>query len=408
MGRPNPASHDSGGHELGEHDLGGQPVASWIRCFAEQLRPAPLGPAPDGQGPWRLRAATRQPFGRIAGDVFADDPGADQVLAIVADPAGPGGAATLLDAVREAVRGRRLVVITTSAGLTGFCATLHAEQPSLGITVIRVPESLAGLRAARPYAAAVPGAFRELVLDESGTAFTPAMVAAEPAGDGTFPLGPADVVLVSGMTGLGDLACAAGLAGRGAALAIIAPPGPEDPRVSAHLAQLRAVGIRVSRKKADPGEPGQVAAAVRSLERGLGPVTAIAHAAGPGPIERCAQLSESTLRTHLVSQRARLTHLLSAVAAERLRLLVTFGPVSARYGAAERGCGALAGGLLAEQASRLVTGPRCQLLHVRTGRRGRSRQTARMAARMVARRRSRLLSPGRSRRSRRPPAHGCS
>jgi enediyne polyketide synthase len=300
----------------------------------------------------------------MAGGLFADDPGADQVLALIGDPVAPGACATLLDAAREAAQVGRLVVITSSAGLTGFCATLHAEHPSMGVTVIRVPETLDGLRLARPFATAIPGAFRDIVLDAAGTARTPAMVVAEPAADGTFPLGPADVVLVSGMAGLSDLTCAAALAGRASALAVIAPPGPEDPRLAAYLAELRAAGTRVSRKKADPADPGQVAAAVRSLERGLGPVTAVVHAAAAGPIERCADLQESAVRAHIVSQRARLSTLLGAVAKERLRLLVTFGSVAARYGMPMGACGALASGLLAEQAARLVTGPRCRALHV--------------------------------------------
>ena len=33
------------------------------------------------------------------------------------------------------------VLITHGPGFTGFCASLHAEHPELGITVLRVPES---------------------------------------------------------------------------------------------------------------------------------------------------------------------------------------------------------------------------------------------------------------------------
>ncbi|HCU95243.1 MAG TPA: hypothetical protein DHU96_22060, partial [Actinobacteria bacterium] len=339
-------------------------VAGWVRCFTEELLPAQPPATAGCEGPWRLRPAPRQAFGGMAADLFADDPGADQVLAIIGDPATPDGCATLLGAAQEAIELGLLVVITSSAGLSGFCATLHAEHPRVGVTLIRAPANLDGLRAARAYATATPGAFCEIVLDAAGIGRTPVMAVAEPAADGTFPLGPADVVLVSGMAGLGDLACAAALAGRASALAVIAPPGPEDPRLAAYLAQLRAAGTRVSRKKADPADPGQVAAAVRSLERGLGPVTAVVHAASAGPIEGCAALPESTMRAHVMTQRARLTTLLGAVAMERLRLLVTFGSVSARYGMPAGTCGALASGLLAEQASQLATGPRCQALHV--------------------------------------------
>jgi enediyne polyketide synthase len=262
----------------GEPGPGVEEISPWVRCFTEELRPVqPPAPA-SGDESWRLRIAARQAFGGMALGLFTDHPGADQVLAVVGDPATPGACALLLDAAREAAGVGRLVVITPSAGLTGFCATVHAEHPVLGVTVIRTAETRDGLRAARAFAVAAPGAFREIVIDAAGIARTPVMVVTEPAADGTFPLGPADVVLVSGMTRLADLACAAALAGRASALAVIAPPGPEDPRLAAYLAELRAAGTRISRKKADPADPGQVAAAVRSLERGLGPVTAVVHA----------------------------------------------------------------------------------------------------------------------------------
>jgi enediyne polyketide synthase len=299
------------------------------------------------------------------GRVFAHDAGADTVLAVLGDPAEPATCAALLSAARDAIHAGRLVAIAPGAGLTGLCASLHIEHPGLGITLIRTRPGRQGLEAARRFATATPGRFRELILDAAGAASEPVMVAAEPADDGTFPLGPADVVLLSGFTRAGDLACATALASRGAALAVIAPPGPEDPRVAALLTRLRSAGVRVSRKKADLNDRGQVAAAVRSLERGLGPVTAVVHAAAPGPVERCARLSEAALRGFLGSQRGRFSNVTGAVAMERVRLLVTFGSIAARYGRAGGACDALASGMLAEQAARLAGGrPRCRVLHL--------------------------------------------
>ena len=77
-------------------------VAPWVRCFAEELRPLPLPPAPADEEPWRLHATTRQPFGRMAAEVFEDDPAADSVLAVIGDLADPDGTGTLLAAAREA------------------------------------------------------------------------------------------------------------------------------------------------------------------------------------------------------------------------------------------------------------------------------------------------------------------
>ncbi len=326
-------------------------TAPWVRCFTEGRRPAAAPAAPGATDSWQVRASAAHPYGTLDGQVFADDSGAGTVLAVLGD--------------RDAIQAGRLVVIAPGPGLTGLCASLHAEQPGLGITLIRARPGREGLQAARRFAAATPGVFREVILDGAGPATEPVMAATEPAADGTFPLGPADVVLLSGITRVGDLACATSLACRGAALAVIAPPGPEDPRIAALLTRLRSAGIRVSRKKADLTDPGQVAAAVRSLERGLGPVTAVVHAAASGPVERCARLSEPTLRSFLGSQRGRFSNVIGAVAMERVRVLVTFGSVAARYGRAGGACDALASGLLAEQAARLAGGwPRCRVLHL--------------------------------------------
>jgi enediyne polyketide synthase len=160
-------------------------VGPWVRCFTEELR-APGSPAlPVEEEPWQLHATTRQPFGRMAAEAFEDDPAATGVLAVIGDLADPDAAATLVTAAQEAVAAGTLVVITPAAGLAGFCASLHAEHPTLGITLIRTANSMAGLLAAQRFAAAEAGQFRELVLDTRGEPREPVMVAAphRPVGD---------------------------------------------------------------------------------------------------------------------------------------------------------------------------------------------------------------------------------
>lgn len=346
-----------------DHALTG--VRPWVRCYTEEPRAAQPPEDPAAGKRWRLRAAPREPLSKIAWRVFGDDPNAGTVLAVLGGLTEPGACATLLDAAREAIGTGRLVVVSAENSVTGFCASLQAEQPALGVTVIKTAPGQEGLEAAKRFAAATPGVFREVLLDGTGRAVEPAMVPTVPGAEGTFPLGPADVVLVSGMTRPGDLACATALASRGAALAVLAPPGPEDPRLAAYLAELRAAGARVSRKKANLTDPAQVAAAVRSLERGLGPVTAVVHAAAPGPAELCARLSEPALLGCLASEERRFSSVLAAVALERLRVLVTFGSITARYGGPGGACEGLASGLLAEQARRQAGGlPQCRALHV--------------------------------------------
>jgi enediyne polyketide synthase len=338
-------------------------VRPWVRVFADALQPAAPAATSGKAGKWRLRAAARQEFGHMAARSLADDPTAAQVLTVVGDPEGPGGCETLLAAGREGAALGGLVVITGTAGLSGFCATLHAENPTMGLTLIQAPATAAGLRWARPYAASSPGTFLEIRIDDTGQAHLPVPVPLDPSGGSAQP-GQADVVLVSAFSGV-DLAIAGSLVGAGPALAVLAPPGPDDPSVASYLESLRACGVRVSRKKADLRDPGQVATAIRSLERKLGPVSAIVYGASEGPIGRWPSLSGATLARQVAGQRIRLSNVLAALAMERVRLLLTFGSVAGRHGRPDHAPGALLSGLLAAQAARLSSGwPHCRRLHV--------------------------------------------
>ena len=372
-------------------------VAPWVRCFTEELR-APRSPVlPVDEEPWQLHPTTRQPFGRMAAEVFEDDPAATGVLAVIGDLADPDAAATLVTAAQEAVTAGGLVVITPAAGLAGFCASLHAEHPSLGITLIRTANSMAGLLSAQRYAAAEPAQFRELVLDTRGEPREPVMVAslerppaegtgesdpaAEAAPEETRPeetrpegagsdvtaaaLGPADVVLISGGVSRDLLAAARVLACCGARLVLAgtAEPG-EAAAIDLGLAALRGAGAGVSYVAADLSDPDEAEAAIARVEQRVGPVTAIVHAASSGPLHECTGLSGDDVGAHIASQSDGLSNVLGAVSAAGLRVLITLGTVPARYGAARNCAPALAASALAEQARRLRPSlPGCRILH---------------------------------------------
>ena len=348
-----------------------------MRCFTEELRAPRLPVLPVEEEPWQLHATTRQPFGRMAAEVFEDDPAATGVLAVIGDLADPDAAATLVTAAQEALAAGTLVVITPAAGLAGFCASLHAEHPSLGITLIRTANSMAGLLAAQRYAAAGDGQFRELVLDTKGEPREPVMVASpdrSPASEPVDPapgaepgslLGPTDVVLVSGGVTRDLLATARVLADCGARLVLAGTAGPgEAAAIDIGLTDLRGAGADVSYVPADLSDPDEAEAAIASVEQRVGPVTAVVHAASTGPLRECADLAGDDLGAQIARQADGLSNVLGAVSAAGLRVLVTLGTVPARYGAARNCAPALAASALAEQARRLrpsLTG--CRILH---------------------------------------------
>jgi enediyne polyketide synthase len=341
-------------------------VAPWVRCFTDELRPVarPTGPADDRL--WRIRVAGSYPFQQEVGVVFGHDPAADRSLAILGDPAAPGALQAALAAARDAVSTGRLVVITTGPGFTGLFASLHAEQPSLGITVLRVPASPGGLRWARRYARAERGEFRELVMGADGTVREPVLTAREVPGGGEFPLGPSDVALVSRSSGAAALALAQVLACGGSAVAVIGRADPEqDGGVVAGLEELRLAGARIAYEVVDAADPADMALAVQRIERRLGPVTAIAHAVDPAAAVPVTELTERGVDAHLAVGRAGLGGLLTAVSTQRLRLILTFGSVAGRYGLPRQGLLAAGSTALAEQAEAAAAAiAGCRTLHL--------------------------------------------
>lgn len=340
-------------------------VAAWARCFAEELRPSAQSAQPADDRPWRIRVAGSYPFREEVRSVFEVDPDADRSLAVIGDPAAPGALLAALLAAQDGLATGRLTAIATGPGLTGFLATVHAEHPELGITVLRVPATAAGLAAARPFAAAQPGEFRELVIAADGSVREPVLAVADLPG-GQFPLGPQDVALVSRSSGGAALALAQVLACCGAAIAVVGQAGPDgDREVVAGLEQLRLAGVRVAYEMVDSTDPLDMALAVQRVERRLGPVTAVAHAVSPGAAVPVADLTQQDLLAHLGAGRAALHDLLSAVKTERLRLVLTFGSVAGRYGLPGEALLAAASTALAGQGAALAAGVLgCRAVHV--------------------------------------------
>ncbi|GAA2506639.1 SDR family NAD(P)-dependent oxidoreductase [Streptomyces gobitricini] len=346
-------------------------VDTWVHCFTEQLLPAPDGPPSPSTG----RRTTVLGDGGLAvraEELYGSAPGADTELVYVPNTPGPVPVARLLTAARSALRTGRLVVVAHDTALAGFLGSLHKEHPRLGVTLLRVPPTEAGLRHATRWAGAEPGRYQELVLDDHGTAHVPAahvLRLPEPGPGHPLPLGPDDVLLVSGGgKGIGH-SCALALARRtGVRLALVgrARPG-DDATLRANLAALDAAGVSAAYEPADLGDRAAVADAVRRLTDRLGrPVTGVLHAAGVNEPARFTDLDEARVEAHLAPKAAGLRHLLAAVPTGRLRLLVGFGSVIGRYGLPGESHYALANGLLRTELERLAEElpPHCRVLNV--------------------------------------------
>ena len=146
------------------------------------------------------------------------------------------------------------------------------------------------------------------------------------------------MVLISGGVTRDLLAAARVLAGCGARLVLAGTAGTsERAALDLGLASLRGAGADVSYVPADLSDPDQAETAIGSAEQRVGPVTAIVHAAGTGPLRKCGSLSGDDLGAQIARQADGLSNVLGAVSAAGLRVLVTLGtsrPATARPGTA--------------------------------------------------------------------------
>ena len=341
-------------------------VKPWARCFAEELRPARPPVSPEVARAWRIHAATRSPMLADLSALFTADPTANRTLAIVGDPADERSRLTAVQAARDAVSTGELVVLTTSAGFTGFFASVYAEHPSIGITVLRMPEGARVPAVALQFAHADPAVFRELVIGPNGTVCEPVRTELALPGGGASLVDTDDVVLVSRDSGSAGLVLARVLALCGAGVAVIGRAGDnDDSELVAGLEQLRSAGARIGYEVIDITDPASLAAAVQRIEDRLGPVTAIGHRGDvdvPVPLQ---DLTDAQLGRYVTDHAGMLDRLVSSVKPGQLKLIVTFGSVAGRYGMAGASLTALADRALEERADWLAhAGAGCRAVHI--------------------------------------------
>ncbi|MEU7899764.1 SDR family NAD(P)-dependent oxidoreductase [Nonomuraea sp. NPDC049152] len=246
----------------------------------------------------------------------------------------------LLAAARMAVaEGSPLVVAARTDAYAGFLRSLSLEHPELVVGLVMTDGTVMAPVSPEP-------GYHELAVDEWGGLWRRESVPLE-LPEGEIPLGPDDVVLVSGGgKGFGH-ACAKALAeATGARLALLGRSEPDDdPALAADLA---ALATDYAYEPADLGDSVAVAHAVRALEERLGRVTAIVHAGGVRRPARFSELTDGEIVLHVAPRVGGLEALLAVV--EPPRLVVTFGSVIGRYGRAGASHIALADGLMRERA----------------------------------------------------------
>lgn len=331
-------------------DLPPAGVDTWVRPFVVELRERPLRPRRGGEAPtaaggesaWRTVAPPDHPLaGRLAGELRGV--GAGGVALCLPPEPGQESVPLLLAAARAVLEaGAPLFVLVQQGGGGGaFARTLHLELPEVATAVVDLPfdhpEAAAWVAAE---ARAVRG-YSEACYDAEGRRRVP-VARALPApmsdegmpGEGAPPLGPDDLLLVTGGgKGIGA-ECALALARQsGVRLALMGRSRPEDsPELARSLERFREAGITFRYLAADVTDAAAVSRAVAAVEGELGPVTGLLHGAGSNRPQLLAGLDEEAFRRTLAPKLSGLENVLAAVDPDRLRLLVTFGSIIARAG----------------------------------------------------------------------------
>ncbi|WP_245627726.1 type I polyketide synthase [Actinomadura oligospora] len=329
-------------------------AASWVRAFSIDLDETPK-PVPDASseteaGEWRVFAPEGHPLAAPLASALREARIGGGVLVCLPPDCAEEDLGTVLAGAKAALGGPRLVLVQHDRGAGAIAKTLRLEDPRVKVTVVTVPHDLAAVPWIVAEAAATT-AFSEARYDAAGVRRVPTLRAMPVRAARTVaPLGPEDVVLVTG-GGKGITAeCALALAeDSGAALALLGRSAPDaDAELAGNLSRMAERGVRVRYLRADVTDADQVRAAVEEAERELGPVTGVLHGAGRNEPVGLAGLDEAALRGALAPKIDGLQAVLDAVDTGRLRLLVTFGSIIGRAGLAGEAHYALANQWLAD------------------------------------------------------------
>lgn len=231
------------------------------------------------------------------------------------------------------------VAVVHAGGAAGLVRTLQVERPDLVVRLLdrsTVDGAVTDPQRRMLRQLCETGeSFEEFrVDDDSGQVLTPRLVKEEPRDVGARPIGPGDVVLVSG-GGKGIGAEAALCIGRdlGAQVAILGrSSGESDQELRSNLDRFRAHGIKVTYHQADVADPDAVSAAIKTIEANSGPVAGVLHAAGVNEPALLDALTQESISLTWRSKVAGLINILDALDPHQLRLLVAFGSLIGRSG----------------------------------------------------------------------------
>ncbi|WP_455568945.1 type I polyketide synthase [Streptomyces leeuwenhoekii] len=252
--------------------------------------------------------------------------------------------------------------VATAEDPAGPAAPEQAAMWALGrVAALESPRDWGGLidlpeeldeRAAGRLAAVLAGADGEdQVAVRTGAAYGRRLVRAAPAAPSDEGWRPRGTVLVTGGTGALGGRVARWLAREGAEhLVLTSRRGPDAPGADALVADLTALGARVTVLPCDLADAAQAADLVERAQRDGDRIGAVVHTAGAGGLGPLAEAGLDDLAEAMAAKVSGIAHLEAALDPGQLDVVVYFSSISASWGAGDHGVYAAANGVLDARA----------------------------------------------------------
>lgn len=322
-------------------------ASPWVRAFRWDWQPEEANPprvpvpgSPTASTAWEVLNLAEDDLPENFESAWVPPPGRG-LLVILPRERSDGALAALLAAGQRLLSDDSLqtFVLLTAGWGAAFAKSLFLEHPSLSTLVLEIPRAHPRLAEWLTVECDRVQGFAELRYSEAGERLVPRLtplLPTQPAGaaEATGELTARDCLLVSG-GGKGIAAeCALALAASsGCQLVLMGRSDPtQDRELAANLERFRAQGVEPHYVVCDVREREQVRATLAQLSVVVGPITALLHGAGVNVPKLIAELTPADLAQTLAPKVEGLRHLLQAIPAESLRLLITFGSIIARSG----------------------------------------------------------------------------
>jgi enediyne polyketide synthase len=312
---------------------------SWLRAFTVKMVESPFPEKQSLQiaGGGKVLAAPGHPLAEALTVAVAASATGGVFVCLPAEPDN-SVPELLLEAAKSVLRGEtaaRLVVVQSCGVGAGFARSLHLEEPRVTTCIVRVPF-------AHPQScdwvlkeAVAAQGHSEVCYDESGRRLQPYLYAVPLESERRYaPFTRDDVLLITGGGKGIALECALKMAlATGVRLLLLGRSVPKnDPILRANLQRLKAAKIDFHYASTDVADLESLQQAMERGELGLERVTALLHAAGANTPQSIQSLDLAACRRTLAPKVNGLRNLLSLLAPDRLRVLITFGSLIARTG----------------------------------------------------------------------------